>query len=182
MANTRARKPAPPTARDPLAIIAEARLPEATVPLCLRGDLQAELQAAALALAEAVKAKESHPGMAPGPELNTAIDAAQAKADDISAAMDAATVRFRFRGLTRKEFTRIFAAHPPRKGDEEDRKAGHNRDDVSRDYVRIGCVDPVLTGEAWDELEDRITVHQWGQLVAAVDQLTHQQATSVPFL
>src|SRR5262249_16221315 len=109
---------------------------------------------------------------------DAAVAAAEADIEQIVAAMNAATVTFRMRGLNCREFRDLIAGNPPRRDNKADIDLGYNLEAVSLAYLRLGCIEPGLTEEQWDDLDAKLTVHQRGQLVATVDALTHTGALS----
>jgi hypothetical protein len=89
-------------------LLAAARLPETTVPVCLRGDLAAEVEELErqLATQEAI------------PRVSIA-DGGQARATaeriaELQAEMDKFTRQFRLRAMDRHRWTAFILKHPPR--------------------------------------------------------------------
>ncbi|MEV1013781.1 MULTISPECIES: hypothetical protein [unclassified Micromonospora] len=157
---TRATKAAPPpSTKDRLAA---AKLPERTVDICLRGDLQAEWEDLHRQLADAE--------MAAAKDKRLAGDAAvKAIGEQITAVQDqmrADTIVFRMRALSRKVWAELIKQHPPRKDNDEDQQLGYNVDTFMVALIRASTYSPDdLDDETWaDLLDERITEWQFAQL------------------
>lgn len=164
---------------DALDLIRNARLPERTVPLCLRGDLVAEHEALEATLAAAQR--QGGNSLAGNPD-------AERIARDIEALqelMAESTITIRLRALPRRQWADLVAKHPPRR-DEGGRildtdAAGVNADDFMAAVLRQCVAEPVLAEDDWNLLiDERITDAQYGQLTAAVWALNRAEV-DVPF-
>ncbi|MEV5211327.1 hypothetical protein AB0K35_28025 [Micromonospora sp. NPDC053740] len=146
MTRTAKTAPPPPSTKDRLQA---AKLPERTVDICLRGDLQAEWEDLhrQLADAEVAAAKDKR--------LNST-GAVQAIADQITAVQDqmrADTIVFRMRALGRKGWDALLKQHPPRKDNNEDAQLGYNVDTFMEALIRTCTYSPDdLDDETWREL------------------------------
>jgi hypothetical protein len=133
------------------AMLAEAKLPEKSVPICLRGDLVADHEAAERDLEVAQKKPaDSLAGNGVG-EIVERIEALEAE-------MREHTYDFRLRALPKPKFRAIVAAHPPRRDEdgsvvEQDRYIMANYDELLPALVRACTVDPELAPEDWRFLE-----------------------------
>lgn len=164
--------------------------PERVVSLCLDGDLQVKLDAATAVLVQAVAdLNEASGGPQPMGGETEELAAARAVANDAQAVVDAITaemkgsvLEFHLRGLVGDEPEDLLVAHPPREDDEDDHKAGYNVKAVALAYVIAGCVSPRKTPAQWAKFWATLTPYQRRQLTNAVDELTHAEGTSVPFL
>lgn len=167
-----------PTPADVLALIQGASLPERTVPLCLRGDLQAEWETLHRDLIDAQRAAGEPTLAGPPPEV---VDL-QGRLHAVAEEMRSAVVTFRVRAIGRPDYNRIIAGFPPRDGHPADNApgVGHNIEAVQRAMVHQGVVWPEMTPELWDALEPNLTPWQWGQLVDAADALA-LDPVNVPF-
>lgn len=143
-------------------ILAGARLPERTVRICLRGDLQAEL--------ERVEAEEQD--MAPS--------LAGSAAPRIRAAMADATITITLRALPRREWTQLVAQYPPRRDVAGDQTLGVDEQEFFPPLLRRSVVDPQLTSEQWDHLEQALTSRQWDHLVTAAWRLNRGDIVPLP--
>jgi len=127
-----------------------AKLPERSVPVCLRGDLVAEWEQAERDLERAQKQPDhSKEGVGVG-ALVERIEALQAE-------MSEHTEKFRLRALPRHKFRKLVIAHPPRKdGDEEirreDNQLGLNRETFFPELIKASVVEPELDEDDWREL------------------------------
>jgi hypothetical protein len=149
------------------AMLADAHLPERTVPICLRGDLVAEHERLERKLEEAQRRPaDSLEGNGVG-ELVDAIMALEGR-------MQEATVNFRLRALPKPAWRALVVGHPPRKTDEGDPHpedlAGFNTETFFDAITRACLVDPVVDDEAWELMAGdtgRLTDRQLGRLADA---------------
>ncbi len=160
------------------ALLAGAQLPERTVPVCLRGDLVAAHEAADRALVEAQRTPST------GKE-DTGVGERLAEVEHIEGLMRESTYLFRVRALPRRAFRALMAEHPPRRTETGDPDPGDAQLSINRDtffdaLLRASTVDPVLTGEQWDELLDKLTDRQYGDLTDAA-WFVNRDEVSVPF-
>lgn len=188
----------PKNAKDIKAMLKAAKLPEDSVPICLRGDLQASFEQAERELAEVERSKASD---------SLAGNGSRAIAERIDALrqdMRENTVEFRFRALHRHVWKALRDRHPPRlkedgKPDERDIFVGVNMETIFDDLIRSCLVEPELDEEDWrvllgDTDEDRarleaegkpveegtLTDRQWNQLADCAWTLNRGEV-SIPF-
>ena len=174
-----------------------AKLPESTVPICLRGDLQAQFEQAERDLAEAQRR----------PVDSLAGTGTRAIAERIEALreqMQEHTVDFRLRALHRHAWKALRDKHPPRRKDdgsldERDAFVGANLDTLFEELIRVSLVEPELDDDDWRTLlgdsdeerrrceaeglpveEGTLTDRQWNQLADAAWTLNRGEV-SVPF-
>lgn len=153
-------------------LLGTAKLPERTVEICLRGDLNAELAAADEALTKAQEqALNSLAGGDTGPLLER-IEALQAE-------MAENTYAFRLRGLPRPKFRAILADHPPRRIPDPDNPeetvvhpgdlyTGINAETFHDALIRACLIDPEgLDDEAWEQLTGVLNDYQFDELASA---------------
>lgn len=148
MSDTSAGEPAVPatSTRDR---VRNARLPERTVDVCLRGDLQAEWEDLHRQLAdvEAAAAKDKR--------LN-GDKHARGIAQRILAVQDRMredTIVFRMRGLPGKQWDALLKAHPPRPDNDSDAQLGYNTDEFIAALVKTCTYLPDdLDEDTWREL------------------------------
>jgi hypothetical protein len=165
--------PAPAAKPDFAALLADAKLPERTVPICMRGDLVAEHETAdreLQALADKPVTKFAGDGRG---EL-------QNRVRDLEGQMLEATYPFRFRALARKDWHAFVAEHPPRPGNEQDAALEANTDTFFDALIRKCLVDPVLDDEAWFRLTESLTDRQYDLLAGAAWGLNRKDV-NVPF-
>lgn len=169
MSNTRKTKP------DLAALLAAARLPERTVDLCLRGDLQAEWENLQRNLEEAKRVPDmrSLGDPPPGAELEDAIHA-------LEVTMAASVLTLTLRALNRKAFQDLALKHPPRPDDQRDKMYGLNFESFNADLIRACCVDPELDDDQWAHLIEVITPGQYRLLGDTCEVLNHSPV-DVPF-
>jgi hypothetical protein len=158
------------------ALLDNAKLPERTVELCLRGDLQSAWEHAERQLAAAQRtAGDSLGGDTPE------IEALAARMEDLRAQMAAATVEFTFRALTPRRWAQLLTEHPV--GDDapdRDRMLGINCDTLFPALLIESCAAPAMGQARWDKLLDRITDAQYARLTNTVWMLNRGEI-EVPF-
>jgi hypothetical protein len=177
-------------------LMAAASLPVREVRLCLRGDLVAEHEAADRALVEAQRSPSTS-------KEDGGIGQLVAEVERLQQEMRDSTYPFRLRALGPR-FRLLMAAHPPRRGDDDepdalDVQAGFNRDTFFEALVKVSTVDPemgvdvekyfeelsaggtpVLPDGDWPELFEKLTDRQWNDLVDTAWALNRDKV-SVPF-
>ncbi|WP_329013239.1 hypothetical protein OG271_04040 [Micromonospora rifamycinica] len=160
-------------------LLAAAKLPERTVPICLRGDLTAEFEALERQLDEALrKPADSLAGDGSGGIAE--------QMETLRAEMQQHTYPVRLRAMTRPAWRQFVADHPPRKGDdgevdERDRVRGVNVDTFFAALVRTSIVDPPLDDAQWERLNDEVlTDYQFGELSSAAWALNRGEV-DIPF-
>lgn len=159
-------------------LLAGAKLPERSVPVCLRGDLAADFEAADRELEQARKQ--------PATSLaGTGVSELVAQLDALAAQMRLHTYPVRLRAMPRHAWRDLFLAHPPRKGDDgeilmEDRLTGADRSTVFEPLVRASIVDPELSDADWAKLLESLTDRQFEDLVRAAWDL-NQGEIDIPF-
>jgi hypothetical protein len=87
-------------------------------------------------------------------------------------------VRIVIKGLTRGEFRRLVTAHPPREGDDLDKRLGYNVDTFGDALVKACIVKTEnLDGEPvpndWDTWADEMTNGQWDEVFTACMKITN---------
>lgn len=160
------------------AMLAEAKLPENSVPICLRGDLVADHEAAERDLEVAQKKPaDSLAGNGVG-EIVERIEALEAE-------MREHTYDFRFRAIPKPDFRAMVAAHPPRRDEdgsvvEQDRYMMANYETMLTALVRACLIDPPPEEVDWDELDAKLTDRQQGNLADAA-WFVNRGEVDVPF-
>lgn len=155
-----------------------ARLPERSVPICLRGDLVADFEAAErdlkVAQQEAADAKE---GGGVGPVLE--------RIDALRAEMLEHTEEFRIRAMPSPDFHAFKAAHPPRRDDDgslnvSDAQLGFNVDTFFDALLRVSIVTPELDEGDWTALLAVLTDRQYNSLTDAA-WFVNRHEVNAPF-
>lgn len=154
--------------------LAGAKLPEKTVPICLRGDLQAEFERLEAQLVEAQRGTSD--SLAAGGRVRELAEQIEA----LRAEMAAATVTFVLRAVPRRRWTALVAEHPPRDDQQLDRVLGVNEETFTSVLIRECTVDPQMAGEQWDRLDEALTEFQWQKLFNAAWSLNARDV-DVPF-
>jgi hypothetical protein len=160
------------------AMLAEAKLPERTVEICLRGDLVADHEQAERDLEQAQKtATDSLAGSGVG-EIVQRIEALEAEMRD-------STVTFTLRALSKPRYRELVQAHPPRRGDDgeivdDDKGMGLNVETFYEDLLRRSVADPELDDEDWTALLDTITDRQF-ELLGMAAFLLNRSDVDIPF-
>ncbi len=160
------------------AMLATARLPERTVPICMRGDLMADHEAAERELELAQKDPVDSLAGNGGTALVERIESLQAQMRDFTAQM-------RMRALPKPQFRALIAAHPPRKGDDgtvvdADKFVGINADTFFDALIIASLVDPKLSEAEFAELAAVLTDRQYDQLSNTAWELNRAEV-DVPF-
>lgn len=135
-------------------LINDARLPEGTYDLCLRADLQAELEAKQLELAAAVD--EDSLGVDTG-DLGAEIELLREQ-------MAGSVVKLRLRGLGRQRWAALQKQFPPRDDDRLDAVCGYNYDEFMPAAIRECIVEPAISATQWDKLLNLMTDGQYTAL------------------
>ncbi|MEV4767804.1 hypothetical protein [Micromonospora humida] len=161
-------------------LLAAAKLPERTVPLCLRGDLVAEFELLERQLDEALSV--------PAPSLEgDGAGAIAAQMEALRQQMREQTYPFRLRAMARPAWHEFVAEHPPRKDeesgeiDERDRVRGVNVASFFPDLIRRSVVEPALDNAEWSRLLDEVlTDRQFNELADAAWGLNRREI-DIPF-
>lgn len=160
-------------------LLADARLPERTVPVCLRGDLTAEWEDLDRQLTEAQRATT-------GSIEDGGSAAIAERMEALRVEMRDHTYTFRLRGLPKRQYRELKAAHPPRKDDEtgeirsEDVYLDADLDGLGEPLLRACLVDPVLDDGDWSDLLDKLTDRQYGDLVGTAIYV-NRGGVDIPF-
>lgn len=159
------------------AMLGEARLPERTVPICLRGDLAADHEQLERQLAQAEKTGATSLEGSGAGDLADRILAVEAD-------MREHTYEFRLRALPRARWRALVAEHPPRKDDDggvvDADRIGVNADTFYDAIVRACLVDPELTDGEWETLTGALTDRQCDDLAEAAWDLNRRDV-DIPF-
>lgn len=157
-----------------LDLIRDARRPERTVPLCLRGDLVARFEDLERELRQANAAEKADDTF--GGSGSAARIAAEMSA--LREQMKAAEVVFRHRALGPIRSASLLTEHPPRLDEvhaDRDRRLGYNPDSLYLAVVRETCYAIDRDGERLqlrdEETNDDLgamTDEQWSALIGAV--------------
>jgi hypothetical protein len=156
-------------------IIAGAKLPETTVPICLRGDLQAEFEDLERQL-NAAREADTADSLAAGGHARKIAQQIEA----LGAQMREHEVTFRFRALPQRAYSDLTDEHPPRK----DRKDKDDEFDVNWDtfptaLIAACAIEPTITEAKAERLRDVITHQQWDDLFAGAFSVNRSKI-SVP--
>jgi hypothetical protein len=164
--------------------LAEASLPEETVPLCLNGPLVRKY--------EEVKARiEARQQVEPQTDdlrlgsPDTTVDAEQPELDRLTEQIQAKTRLFILRALPRDDFQELFAAHPPRKDSSTGRNdprdsGGANMKTFLPAITKASIVDPALSDEQWSQLLRKLTDGQIEKL-GLVGWSLNREDREIPF-
>jgi hypothetical protein len=156
-------------------MIKKAHRPETVVRLCLRGDLQAELEMLEQQLRSVPKEPSSlaDSGQAQGVEIIE-------RMREIAEQMEAEKIPVRLRAFERREWYKLVEAHPPRKDDVNDRQLGVNRETFFDEAITKAWMSPELEPSEIKELLDLLTSAQFQKLQEAVWNLNRSDV-DVPF-
>jgi hypothetical protein len=158
-------------------IIASARRPETTVPLCMRGDLQAVWEQLDRDFDAADKEITDEVTSGGSPLLAVKIAKQMA---EVEREMRDSTRIFTLRGLSRAQWKTIVEENPPIEGVDEE-GAEVNEEEFVTSMIAQCCVDPVMTPEQAARLRDSaLTDGQWQELATAAWALNKSTLT-VPY-
>ena len=136
--------------------LTEARRPERTVSLCLRGDLVAEFEDLERQLqTEQQRNVDSLAG-------NPALQEIAEKIEALREQMTASSVVLRLRGISNPEWHALIRANEPRDGVADDKALGYNVDEFFPALVKACLVD--VSDEQWQQLYGAISSGQFEQL------------------
>jgi hypothetical protein len=157
-------------------IIASAQRPEKTIPLCLRGDLQARWEELERQLNSLDRDASDSDTLGGDP-----------RARDLSAQMAAIEdemrkheVVFKFRGLSSKKYSDLLAKHRAEEKKDDNESDGIDWATWPTALIAACAVDPVMTVEQAERLADTITHKQWDDLFATAFAVNRTDI-SVPF-
>lgn len=155
------------------AILGQIRPPERQHRLCLRPDLRARWEdldrQVRMAQREAADSLAGSTGRAR--EL-----AAECRA--VEEEMEASTAVLVLRGMPAKEFSDLLAAHPPRKGKEDEE--AFNPDTFGAPLLAGTVAQPEMSVEQAEQLIGKITNGQWNELFNAC-WMINRGTVDVPF-
>jgi hypothetical protein len=155
------------------ALLASSALPETTVPLCLRNDLQAEWED----LERQLTTLKNQPDRRLG---NSSESTLAQRLRDLEDEMRAATITVRLRALRRTAFRELIEQHPPRKDNKGDEIMGVNQTSFFDALVGESIVEPEFDEERLSKLLDNLTDAQFEKLANAAWGLNRRDV-DVPF-
>lgn len=155
----------------------QARRREATVDVCLRGDLAGEYEQLEKHLAEL----PTNTKLGGDPERQRLA----AELDRVRAEMQEGTEPFKLRALSENAFQRLIDQHPPRrKGDEVDEvdaAYGYDRSTFPQALIQASTYEPELDDEDWALLFDQALSRGQFATLRTAAQLVNGQQVDVPF-
>jgi hypothetical protein len=157
-------------------VLAHAKRPERRVPVCLRGDLIAEIEALNDELLNFRTGLNNQATLASkGDERKVA-----QRIQELQEEMRQATIEFRLQGLNRSEWAALVADHPPT---QEQAREGYvyNIETLPADLIRRCLMDPTPTDEEWAQLLDNITSGQFEGLAEVATTVSRTKVVDVPF-
>lgn len=156
--------------------VAAAKLPERTVELCLRGDLQARFEELDRQAREALEVPADG-RLVGNPERKRLAEEIELLRMEMRESVEV----FRLRALPRGRYTALMGDHQPAEGDEQQRHLGYNPSTFFPDVVLRSIVEPEgIDEQTWGEFLDTITDFQFDELVSAVTFLNHRKV-DIPF-
>lgn len=138
-------------------IIASAKPREASVTICVAGDLAGQYEALARDLAEANE--QARTSLADGGQ---AVAIAQ-QMEQLREQMKAAEVTFTFRAVGRRRWSDLLAEHPPR----ENQPERYNLATLPLAVVQASCVEPAMTADQAERLADALSDGAFNELFDA---------------
>lgn len=155
-------------------IIAGAKRPETTVPLCMRGDLHAVWEQLDRDFDTADK--EITDEVTSGGSPVRAVKIAK-QMEEIEREMRDSTVIFTMRGMSRSAWKSLTEAYPPIEGVDE---GDVNEEGFVLAMIATSCVEPAMTIAQAERLRDQLTDGQWQELATAAWQL-NKSMVGIPF-
>lgn len=141
--------------------LAAASRPVRVVPVCLRGDLVAEVQRLEEQLQQARRASvDTLAGRGDARRIAEQIEALREQ-------MLEATEEFRLQGVNARVWQQLVVENPPRPNDAQDRQLGYNAESFFPALVRACVVSPELDDDAWATLLDVLSFGQFDELAGA---------------
>jgi hypothetical protein len=109
----------------------------------------------------------------------------RAKMDEQRKVIASGVVRVHIKGLTRGEFRRLLAKHPPKDGDKLDERLGYDSDSfgdalIQACIVRTEDLDGEPVDNEWSKWADDMTNGQWEEFFTACMKLTNDGEPSFP--
>lgn len=152
-------------------LIKAAKMPQRTIPVCVRGDLTLELQE--------LQAQLEEKGHAGNPQTLAGVGDAgiRKQVEEIIKEMKRFTVNFILRALPDDQFNDLKAQHPPRVGVDE---YGYNEDTFHKALFLATLTHPDITEQQWDDLRVNLSRGQTTDLYNAAFNICHT-TVSIPF-
>lgn len=158
------------------ALIDGAALPQRSVDLCLRGDLQAEWETLDKALADTQR-----PGFDSLGGDTPEAEAIAERMETLRDQMAKATVTFTFQAVSGRRWAALLAEHPvPEDGTDAEKGLGLNLRTFFPTLLIESTVTPDMGKARWDRLIPKLSDAQWAKLTNAVWMLNRGEV-EVPF-
>lgn len=154
-------------------LVAAARLRETSVPICLAGDLQGEMEDLERQLADVAAVAASTASLADEDPRAAIVERMAALREE----MGELTVQVRLRAVPAKAWSDLVAAHPPQPGT----SGLFDPATFAPAAIVACCVDPVMSAQEYAELAEHLTVAQEDALFEGVWRINTTGAAAVPF-
>lgn len=124
---------------------------------------------------------------APAENLEADLERVRAAMDEQRRVIASGVVEITIKGLTRREFRRLFVEHPPREDDDLDARLGYNGDTFGDALIKA-CIVATRAHELngggdvpneWDAWADDMTNGQWEEVFRACLKLTNDGQPAV---
>lgn len=165
----------------PKDIIKGGKLPEQTVPICVRGDLAAQYEATQ---AELIRAQLEQGNSLAGVDTEPIVKRIEAIVEE----MRDYTLEFELRALPPKDWQRLEEEHPPRAAEDgisvhhEDRRFGVDITTFFPALLPLAVVSPELDAEDWQLLLTEKLTNRQIAVLSNVAWNLNKDFISVPFL
>lgn len=152
-------------------ILASAKLPEESVPICLRGDLQRRHEDLERDLEEAQEADKQGSSLADGGQARKVAEEIQR----VEAEMREHTHPFAFRALPSREYRDLVEQHPMRENHQLDALYGVNMLTFPAAVIARCCIDPVMTVDQVERLLEVLTDGQQMDLFIGAGRVNRER-------
>ena len=156
------------------ALLGKARLPETTVTVCVRGDLQAEWDRLNEELIR-IRATSGRK-MAGGADES----GLSARIREIEAEMKSSVIEVTLRALPQPEWRKAKKDYPPRRGVEEDKAAGMNVEGFLEGLVHRCIVSPEMPEDKVSQLLGVLSPGQYDKLTESA-WMVNRRDVDIPF-
>ena len=155
----------------------EAKLPEHSLTVCLRGDLVATIEALEAEL-DRQRDKENEAGTKRMAGKSRSVQLAE-QINEHRAAMAEAEVTFRLRAMPKARWREVKRDHPPAEDNREDQNLGVALFGIATAVLPQVTIEPEMDDDDWRQLEQVVSSGDWKRLAVAAVWL-HEMGVDIP--